>query len=98
VAVQRYSYKHETLNEERKQKLEALGFEWVVGTSQGENRQITNDKKWDNMLTDLKAYKKEHNHCNVPYKVVKLGHGRTHNGKHTKMKRLRMRENDSSNN
>jgi dsDNA-binding SOS-regulon protein len=44
----------------RKEKMDGLGFLWVS------QREILSEEKWDEMFDRLRAYKKEHNNCNVP--------------------------------
>ena len=55
VGVQRGNYKKNTLNQERANKLERLGFKW--------NRR---EDLWANMLEELKIFKEKYGHCNVP--------------------------------
>ena len=53
---QRTSRKNDKLSEEQIQKLDNLGFNW--GT--------THCATWDEFCEDLKEYKADHGHCNVP--------------------------------
>jgi len=50
----RYAKKQGRLVEERVRCLDALGFVWV--------REVS----WEQRIHDLKAFKKQHGHCNVP--------------------------------
>ena len=56
----RKAKKHGTIAEERVRRLDALGFRWVLRPS------IT--VVWEQRINDLKAFKKQHGHCNVPHK------------------------------
>jgi Helicase associated domain len=53
VGDQRASY--ENLNDQRKARLEALGFVWAP-----------NDAKWEEGFEHLTCFVKEHGHCRVP--------------------------------
>ena len=52
---QRVRWKEGTLTANRRSQLEALGFGWH-----------TLDSAWENMLAELKHYRDQHGHCNVP--------------------------------
>ena len=58
VANVRKAKKHGTIAEERIRRLDALGFCW--------ERTPPITVVWEQRLNDLKAFKKEHGHCNVP--------------------------------
>merc|ERR1719401_282134 len=45
------------LNDHRTQKLEELGFQWGILSD-----------RWETRLRELKEFKEEHGHCNVPRK------------------------------
>merc|ERR1719253_1418145 len=64
-------------NAERTQKLEELGFKWVVAEMRSD--------RWELRFRELKEFKEEHGHCNVPEKHPGgLGHwvmNQRHGGK-----------------
>lgn len=62
VANQRTAYKDGRLSEEQIQKLEALGFAWRWTSA-----------RWNNMFTELQAYKEKHGDCNVTVDTSSLG-------------------------
>jgi hypothetical protein len=52
-------------------KLEALGFAWelsAVALSKQKSKASRNDVGWEAQLAKLKAYKKKHGDCSVPYR------------------------------
>ena len=57
VSVQRLS--QDKLSDERKARLDALGFDWAP-----------RDADWEEYLSYLKAYKAREGHCRVPYNHV----------------------------
>ena len=65
VGTQRTEYKHmlegskSALTEERVEKLENIGFEWTI---KGYVQKCT----WDERLQQLKKFKAQYGHCNVP--------------------------------
>ncbi|KAL7564259.1 hypothetical protein ACA910_014325 [Epithemia clementina (nom. ined.)] len=62
VNNQRQSYEGlKTINSERFQLLEAIGFDWAV------------HKEWNDMYEQLKKYKEKHGHCLVPITEGHLG-------------------------
>ncbi|EJK72879.1 hypothetical protein THAOC_05547 [Thalassiosira oceanica] len=64
VNSQRKAYKKGNLSKERVQKLDALGLEWSLrGTP----------PTWDERFDELKNYKTDHGHCNVPVSQGSLG-------------------------
>ena len=72
VGKQRYEYKlrkedkKSQITDDRVTKLESLGFEWSLNVP------------WEERFEDLKAFKVEHGHCNVPQKFTanpQLGSG-----------------------
>eukprot|EP00985_Skeletonema_marinoi_P012441 scaffold6003_cov126-Skeletonema_marinoi.AAC.1 len=89
--------KQSSMKNERIRELEAIGFVWVL---QAKGPQV----KWEERFAELKAFKEEHNHANVPYKYPtnpQLGswvvEQRTHyrlrrEGKQSSMKNERIRE------
>ena len=56
VHTQRSKQKSQRLDEDRAQKLEALGFQWVMALL------------WEEWFQQLKQFKEQHGHCNVPEK------------------------------
>ena len=64
VTSQRTARRKDKLSEERIQKLDNLGLEW---SSNG------NTRYWDERLDELRKYKAEHGHCNVPQGQGPLG-------------------------
>ena len=54
VGRARMRYKNGELNEEQVRALNLLGFEWVLLA------------KWEDRFGELKAFRKEHGHCDVP--------------------------------
>jgi len=63
VAKQRWSYRQGLLTKERRDQLEAIGFEWTTNVEQSWQDQ------WTGMLKRLQAYQQEHNGiCNVSSK------------------------------
>jgi Helicase associated domain len=57
VTQQRMLGNRGKLSTDRKARLDALGFDWG-----------TRHTLWDTMFTELKRYKEEFGHCNVPQK------------------------------
>jgi hypothetical protein len=55
VSHQRDDYKTNKLSAERIRRLEEISFEWDPSTT-----------LWDTRLAELKAYRKQHGHCDVP--------------------------------
>ena len=49
------------MNSERVRLLEEIGFQWST------NREDTFDKAWERRLEELKAFKAENDHCQVPH-------------------------------
>ena len=70
VGVQRLFYKHAKLSVDRIQKLEAIGFDWVLGRNSSSNFCGNTidavEGRWKEMLERLRAYKSEHGDCLVP--------------------------------
>jgi len=58
VYAQRRGHKESRLEADRIQKLEELGFQWRVMKKPA--------RGWEARLQDLKEFKEEHGHCNVP--------------------------------
>ena len=52
LSTQRHDYKESKLSDERKQRLDALGFVWD-----------TNEAKWEEGFNELSAYHQKHGHC-----------------------------------
>ena len=52
----------EGMTHERAKELEALGFKWSI-----------RNHTWDERITQLKAYRDQNGHCNVPAKRGQLG-------------------------
>ena len=70
VANIRHAKKFDTLAEDKFLILDALGFSWII------KRQGINIP-WKQRINDLKLFKKEYGHCNVPQKYQPnpaLGH------------------------
>ncbi|GFH61705.1 hypothetical protein CTEN210_18181 [Chaetoceros tenuissimus] len=73
VQMQRSHYKISKISEERKQMLNAIGFNWTavspkeIGTM---TRVFTPARraKWDGKFQELYEHKSKHGHCNVPTK------------------------------
>jgi len=57
VATQRYNAAKSKLSNERKERLESLGFVWQA-----------HDQKWEEGFEHLEAYVQKHGHCRVPNK------------------------------
>ena len=64
--VQRQRNQRETILEERKAKLNNIGFLWIIGTGQTYPKHAL----WDQHFQELQDYKQQHGDCNVP-KVCK---------------------------
>ena len=60
VIVQRQAYKRKDLSNERIDALERIGFEWIRGG------QELDEKRWWKRYSELEEYKQEHGDCNVP--------------------------------
>ena len=60
VGKQRSFYTNNKLQENRKAKLESIGFTWVAGPS-------AKGPPWDAMFDKLKEYKRQHGNCCVPW-------------------------------
>jgi len=58
------SGKKSPMSDTRIQKLEGIGFAWVIG----KNKQFYSPDSWMQRLEDLKAFKEQHGHCFVPRK------------------------------
>ena len=61
VNRQRMAKAEDKLIPERERRLEGLGFVWST----------SKDERWEEMFRELKEFKKEHGHCNVPSKYEK---------------------------
>ena len=59
MANVRNSKKQGRLSEERVRRLDALAFCWVLRPGPAAS--------WEQRINDLKAFKQEHGHCNVPF-------------------------------
>ncbi|CAB9524679.1 helicase [Seminavis robusta] len=68
VSTQRKVYNNGKLNDERFQKLQELGFTWVVSASSDPLRE-----GWLAMLATLQNFQEENGHCRVPRAAGKLG-------------------------
>jgi hypothetical protein len=72
VHIQRQKRKHGILKEERRCKLDDLGFTWVAQLRQGyfpgsmQHRQEQFNQQWDAHFLALKQFKERHGHCRVP--------------------------------
>jgi hypothetical protein len=72
VHIQRQKRKHGTLKEERRRKLDDLGFTWVAQLRHGyfpasmKHRQEQFNQQWDAHFLALKQFKEQHGHCRVP--------------------------------
>jgi len=64
VSRQRASYRDGTIKEDRKLVLDKIGFVWKIDHCDAEFS--LRQRQWDEMCEKLKAWKKEHGHCNVP--------------------------------
>eukprot|EP00978_Attheya_sp_CCMP212_P017859 scaffold48121_cov47-Attheya_sp.AAC.7 len=60
---------HSAISQDRIDKLNEIDFIWNLKTS----GQSANDAIWMNFLEELRGFKKEHGHCNVPLKHGPLG-------------------------
>ena len=58
--TQRQAKKKQTLNNERKRRLEDIGVKW----------ELISTKSWEDMFVLLTQYKDNNGHCNVPHKHV----------------------------
>ncbi|KAL9189803.1 hypothetical protein ACHAXT_009478 [Thalassiosira profunda] len=65
VQWQRYLYKKGKLADERKERLEEIGFNWV-GDKKGGSQ--PNNEQWNERLKQVRAYKAEHGDCKVRQK------------------------------
>ena len=70
--VQRQRMYKETMLEERKAKLNNIGFQWIIGTGQyflfrnkEQSVNAVNNASWNQRFQELKDYKKQHGDCNV---------------------------------
>ena len=66
VSVQRTVHTQEKLSKRRREKLEAIGFEWNLHTA-----------SWERMFIVLNEYREKYGHCNVPLRCSEnpeLGH------------------------
>lgn len=66
---QRYSARHGTLTDERRKRLEEVGFVFKRCKSMNKKNRFTADqeKHWDKMYAFLCDYQKIHGHCDVPF-------------------------------
>ena len=62
VSKQRQCYANKSISMERKQLLDDIGFVWKPF-----------DDAWRTMFDELKEYKAQHGHCNVPQGLSGLG-------------------------
>jgi hypothetical protein len=77
VQKQRMEYKHGTIREDRKARLEELGFSWVTDKrhQRTEDRDSsTNDSHWKAMYQALVDFKQEHGHVMVPQSRKRCDH------------------------
>ena len=56
------SGKKSPMSDARIQKLEGIGFQWVISKKTGDQ----SVDSWDQRLEDLRAFKEQHGHCFVP--------------------------------
>ncbi|CAB9502142.1 helicase [Seminavis robusta] len=68
VRVQGWLYNKGNLSKERFQKLQELGFTWVVCNSFDPS-----GERWQSMFANLQKFQEEHGHCRVPRADGKLG-------------------------
>ena len=62
VHTQRQTKKEEKMSDARKRNLDAIGFTWSIGSIRWK------DDLWNQRFEELKDYKKQFGHCNVPWK------------------------------
>ena len=67
VKWQRQYHKIGKLSDQRRELLEEMGLQWAIGT--GNN--FRKDEQWSERLEQLRAYKAEHENCNVPERYAK---------------------------
>ena len=68
VEWQRQSYKRGAIKADRKERLERLGFCWVVDEAkvwQGDRDTKENDTEWDRMFEILQVFHSQMGHCFV---------------------------------
>ncbi|KAL9180681.1 LOW QUALITY PROTEIN: hypothetical protein ACHAXT_011134 [Thalassiosira profunda] len=73
VKTQRRAHKEGKMRDDRKQRLEAIGFEWTVGVGTTSSYSTLQNDLWDQRYQELIDFKREHGHCNVPRSSGKLG-------------------------
>ncbi len=66
VNNQRRHKKLKNLSQERIRRLNAIGFEWGGKSLRQDRRKSAWETKWESMVAQLVAFKRESGHCNVP--------------------------------
>jgi len=66
VSRQRRNLKDGILSEERKEKLDGIGFKWKL-LEQKRKDYTKKDLHWISQYNDLVNFQKLHSHCNVPH-------------------------------
>jgi hypothetical protein len=76
VSRQRTNYKHDTIREDRKRRLDELGFDWGTGRYQQKLSRDTSkrDFQWKNMYQKLVDFNQQNGHAMVPTHQKGLGH------------------------
>ena len=70
VKTQRKAHKVGKMPDNRRQRLEAIGFEWTVG---GTTSSMLQNDLWEQRYQELIDFKREHGHCKVPRSAGSLG-------------------------
>jgi hypothetical protein len=76
VRGQRRNFKNDTIREDRKRRLDELGFDWGTGRYQQKLSRDTskNDFRWKNMYQKLVDFNQQNGHAMVPTYQKGLGH------------------------
>lgn len=69
MAYQRLRYKQKKVPDERKRKLDVIGFDFQCGRKREKKRKFTaeQDEQWDMMYTQLEEFHAINGHCRVIY-------------------------------
>jgi len=64
VTIQRQAHRRGNMDEERKKKLDDIGFVWKIKNDYTPRKK--NDLQWQKGFAKLQEFHEEHGHCNVP--------------------------------